>query len=192
MGGSLTFFAVVRGPLGAGKTTVSERVAAAVGGHRVGIDEILERHDLEEWRDGYISESSFLRANDYAAARAVELLGQGTPAVVDGNFYWKSVVEDLLGKLPYPHAVFTLKVPLSVCIARDARRDPPHGADGARAVFAKVTSFEFGFPIDAAGTIEAAVGSILDVLEREGLAKRAGRPASEGRGSYPPDSTSRR
>jgi adenylate kinase family enzyme len=37
----------VRGPLGAGKTTLSDRPAKALGGRHIAIDRILPENDLE-------------------------------------------------------------------------------------------------------------------------------------------------
>lgn len=68
--------------------------------------------------------------------------------IFDGNFYWKSQIEDLIQRLSYPHHVFTLKAPVEVCIARDKERGETHGADAARVVHNKVSSFDYGTIID--------------------------------------------
>ena len=60
--------------------------------------------------------------------------------------------------------MFTLKVPLEVCIARDAQRKPPHGADAVRAVYAKVMEFDYGIVIDATKPIEECVNDIFTFL----------------------------
>jgi tRNA uridine 5-carbamoylmethylation protein Kti12 len=140
---------IVRGPLGIGKTTISKALVEEIGGRYVSVDEILEEYDLEQWDEVYISEASFLRSNAIVARRARRWLAKGTPVVVDGNFYYASQVLDLVGRLPGPSTVFTLTAPLELCVARDAGRERPLGEEGARLVFAKVTSFECGDPIDA-------------------------------------------
>ncbi len=148
-------FLVLRGPLGAGKTTIADAVARSIGGEVVSIDPILERW---EWDGG--SEALFLRANEVAATIARGRLEAGVPVVFDGNFYWRSAIDDLLERLPFPHAVFSLKAPIEVCIERDGRRPHSYGEAETRAVFAKVVSFEYGIPIDAARPVDALVRDI--------------------------------
>ncbi len=162
----MSYYGIVRGPLGVGKTEVSRRVAAAISGTYVSIDAILEAHDLEEWEAGFLSEGCFLRANAVAAEEVRSAIGRGAPAVIDGNFYWRSAVEDLVGRLPYPHAILTLSAPLEVCVARDARREPPHGAEAAREVYARTSAVRFGRVIDAARPIDTVVGAVLRTLRQ--------------------------
>jgi len=163
----MVFYVVIRGPLGVGKSTVAEKLGGRIGAERISIDRILDEHGLEEWDGGYISQESFLRANARAIERARVFLEQGVPVIFDGNFYWKSQVEDLLIRLDYPHVVVTLKAPLGVCIERDARRTPPHGADAAREVYAKATEFDYGIPVDATRPVGAVVREIISHLPRE-------------------------
>ena len=172
----VAYYVIVRGPLGAGKTTISDELAGRIAASHIAIDEILEKYGLERWDADCISEGSFLEANVIAAAQAMPDLQRGVPVVIDGNFYWKSAVEDLLRRLPFPHLVLTLKVPLSVCVSRDAMRAPPHGAEAAEEVYAKATSFEYGIPLDATGSVGKVVGAALTEL------RRAGMPGVEVRG----------
>ena len=123
----MSFYVIVRGPLGAGKTTVARALAHALRGEAVAIDPILERW---EWVGG--SESLFLRANRVAVGRSLPILSRGVPMVLDGNFYWRSVIEDLQERLSFPHSVFTLKVPLTVCVARDKGRELSYGEESTR------------------------------------------------------------
>ena len=157
---------VIRGPLGSGKSTLSLRLSKRVGGVYISIDRILEENGLEEWHEGYISERSFLRANDFAVRLAQPSLRRGIPVVIDGNFYWQRVVEDLLGRLAYPHVVFTLELPLSFCIARDAGRVPSYGREATKAVFDKTTTFDVGELVDATGTVDATLGLLVQELTR--------------------------
>jgi len=165
----VSFYVVVRGPLGAGKTAVSRGIASAVRGTHVLIDTILDDYRLEEWDEVYISERSFLRANEIAVRQSADLLRGGTPVVFDGNFYYRSVVEDLLFRLDFPHLVVTLKAPLATCVARDAQRLPSLGAEAAREVYAISTSFDYGTLIDATRPLDEVVLSVLAELRRVGL-----------------------
>ncbi len=89
-----TFYVIVRGPLGAGKTTVSKELSRRYNAAHISIDEILEKFNLEEWEHDHISETSFLSANEIAVKEAKEYLYSGKPVIFDGNFYFRRVVVD--------------------------------------------------------------------------------------------------
>jgi predicted kinase len=155
-----SFFVVVRGPLGIGKSTVSKSLATKISVEYISIDQLLDDHGL--WVSGRLSE--FLRANDFAVQQARGSLERGVPVIFDGNFYWKTPIEDLVRRLGYRHFVITLRAPVNVCIERDAGRANPLGAIAARQVYAKSTRFEFGIEVDATRPVEVVVGDIARYL----------------------------
>lgn len=158
----MSYYIIIRGPLGSGKTTVARKLAKALDAEYIAVDIILDEHDLTgDHEDGYISQKSFLKTNEIVTPKAHELLSRGKIVIFDGNFYWKSQIEDLIQKLNYPHYVFTLKVPLQVCIERDSGRKNPHGADAATAVYKKSTSFDYGIKIDAAKPLDTIIDRIM-------------------------------
>jgi predicted kinase len=159
-----TFYLVVRGPLGAGKTTVARAVASAEGAEVVSIDAILESF---EWDGG--SEALFLRANGPAVEQARSWLDRGIPVVFDGNFYWASVIDDLADRLPGLHEVVTLRAPIEQCIERDRRRPLSYGAAATREVFDKVARVDRGVSIDASGTREETVAAVRQQLRDRGF-----------------------
>jgi predicted kinase len=154
------YYVLVRGPLGVGKSTVSELLANQIGGQVISIDQILEEHHL--WESG--ARSEFLTANEFAAEQGRALLLRGIPVIFDGNFYWEEQIENLVGRLNFRHYVFTLAAPLAVCIERDQRREKPHGRAAAKAVYAKATAFDWGIGIDATGPLDATVEEIVSHL----------------------------
>jgi predicted kinase len=170
----MSYYLLIRGPLGSGKTTVSQRLASILGAEYISLDRILA--DRRLWEAGRLRE--FLQADKIAAGRAVKWLAEGTPVIFDGNFYWKTQIKDLIGRLDYPHTVFTLEAPLSVCVARDSRRVPPHGSQATREVFAKSTRFEYGIGIDARPSVYRVVTKILARLPTNPRPVRSRRPRS--------------
>jgi hypothetical protein len=97
--------------------------------------------------------------------------------VIDGNFSWRTAVDDLVARLRFPHVVFTLKVPLSVCLPRDAGRRAPLGSDAVREVYEKATTFDYGVGVDATGAVEDVVARM--VQELKGSRVRELRPGVE-------------
>lgn len=163
---------LVRGPLGVGKSTVSEALARALGGQHISIDRILDERRLERWDEDRIALESFLNANRFAVQEAQLTMDAGHPVIFDGNFYWKEQITDLTQRLPGPTCVFTLSAPLDVCIARDRLRPQPEkgreakggdqlGEDAAAAVFRLVGEVRYGIEVDATGPVEGIVAQIL-------------------------------
>ena len=60
--------------------------------------------------------------------------------------------------------VFTLRVPLEVCIQRDAHRNVVFGERAVRLVYKKSTEFQSGVEIDATGDLGAVIDSIIEIL----------------------------
>ena len=183
----MTYYVVVRGPLGVGKSTVSRRLANIIGADHILIDRILEERGLEEWDEDRTSLRSFLRANTFAIARAHEGLKRVRPTVFDGCFYWNEQLDDLTQRLDFPHYGFTLEAPLSVCVARDRTRPLPKkgdepragdqlGAEACEAVYGLVTQIRYGTPVDATGSVDRTVAAILSHLPAPA---RAGQPSVE-------------
>ena len=156
------FYVIIRGPLGCGKSTIAEKVAKIIKAEYVSIDRVLDENKLTEQReDGYISQNSFLKANEIICQKIRPLLEKGARAVIDGNFYWKSQIDDLIKRLDFPCYVFTLKAPLKICIERDKHRVKTHGKDAAQAVYKKAVEFDYGIAIDVNRDLETCIKDIL-------------------------------
>jgi predicted kinase len=158
------YYLIIRGPLGIGKTTISEKLAEQLNGEYISIDRILNDNKIKEWEKGYISEASFLKANDMAVLKARPALCNGKPAIFDGNFYHKSQIEDLIKKLDFKYFIFTLKAPLAICIERDSKREKPLGAKAAEEVHRKTSEFDEGIVLDTENKTENQV--IEEILRR--------------------------
>lgn len=163
----MSYYVIIRGPLGCGKTTIARRLAKTIDAKYFAVDRVLDEYNLtKDKEESYISQKSFIKANKIVAPKAKKVLDRGVPVIFDGNFYWKSQIDDLINKLDFPHYVFTLKVPLEVCIERDKNRNKIHGEDAARAVYKKSTEFDYGTVINITKSVEESVEEILSYLPK--------------------------
>ena len=163
----MSFYIIIRGPLGCGKSSISKKLSKIINAKYFGIDNILAENNLEnDWEKGYISQKSFKKANEILVPQAQKILNMGKSVIFDGNFYWKSQVEDLIAKLNYPHYVFTLKAPLELCIERDKNRKKSCGEDATKAVFNKTTEFDLGINIDVSKSLQECLNEISSYLPK--------------------------
>ncbi len=163
----MSFYIIIRGPLGCGKSTIAERLSKILNAKHFAVDRVLDEHDLTKDKEaGYISQRSFIKANEIIIPQARRILNRGKPVIFDGNFYWKSQVEDLIDRLDFPHHVFTLKAPLEICIARDKERTKTHGEDAARAVYKKAAEFDYGTVIDINRPLDECIKALLSHLPK--------------------------
>lgn len=157
----MSYYVIIRGPLGVGKSTVSAALAESIGAQVISIDAIADK----EWDGGSVG--LYLKANLVAARLAQRALGTGTPVVIDGCFYWKTQISDLERRLNLPHEVVTLAAPLSVCIERDSKRKISFGSEAVEHVYRKTSRFAYGTAIDAVQSVRSAVKEIRSHLPRD-------------------------
>lgn len=161
----MVFYIIIRGPLGCGKSTVAQKLSKKLNAKYFAIDRVLDKYDLtKDKEEGYISQKSFKKANEIITPKAKEVLKKGTLVIFDGNFYWKSQMDDLISRLDFPHHVFTLKAPLEVCIERDRQRGKTHGEMATKVVYKKSTEFDYGIIIDISKPLDEAVEEIISYL----------------------------
>ena len=147
----MNYYVIIRGPLGCGKTTIAKALIKKIGATLFEVDDNFAKYpnSIKEPREkGYISQKTFLKINKIMIPEAQKTLDMGKIVVFDGNFYWKSSVEDLIKKLKYPHYVFTLAASLEKCVYRDANRKNKLGKDAVKAVYKKTNSFDYGIKIN--------------------------------------------
>ena len=163
----MSYYIIIRGPLGCGKSTISEELSKRINGKHFAIDRVLDDNNLlGDKEDGYVSQKSFKKANEIACKDAIPILKKGKPIVFDGNFYWKSQVDDLIERLDFPHYIFTLKAPLKVCIDRDSKRNKTHGEMAAKVVHKKSTEFDHGTLIDVTKPLQDCLNEIISYLPK--------------------------
>ena len=102
----MMYYIIIRGPLGCGKSTIAEKLSKILNAKYFAVDRILDKHDLTKDKEaGYISQKSFIKANKIIAQEAKRILDSGKSVVFDGNFYWKSQIEDLIKRLVFQHHI---------------------------------------------------------------------------------------
>ena len=154
----MSYFIIIRGPLGVGKSTVSKKLADFLDGIYISIDSVLEKHDLDKIEnEESIPIKNFLAGNDIIIPEIKQGITKNTPVVIDGNFYHSEQIEHLIEQVPYNHYVFTLKAPLETCIKRDQNRTKPCGRDAATAVHNLVSRFDYGQMINTQNLDEKSV-----------------------------------
>ena len=163
----MSFYIIIRGPLGCGKSTIAKKISKILKAKYFAVDIILDEYGLTNNKEaGYISQKSFKKANEIISPQVKNVLDKGISIVFDGNFYWKSQIEDLISRLSFPHYVFTLKSPLEVCIKRDTERRKTYGEDSTRAVYKKSTEFDYGTIINVNKPLEVCIKDIISYLPK--------------------------
>ncbi|MBW3014864.1 AAA family ATPase [Candidatus Woesearchaeota archaeon] len=135
---------IIRGAMGVGKTSVAKKVAEKLGFEYVSIDKLLEENGLDKVEGKSIPLENFLKVNS--------MIPRDKDVVVDGNFYFKEVIEDLGADL-----VFTLHASFEECVRRDKGREVTLYDEGAKAYYDFCNRFEFGIKIDTDDKAESKV-----------------------------------
>ena len=163
----MSFYIIVRGPLGCGKSAIAKKLSKILKAECISIDSVLHENNLTKEREnGYISQKSFLKANEIISPEVKSLLEKGIHVVIDGNFYWKSQIDDLIKRLDFPHYVFTLKAPLNVCIERDSKSTKPNGKDATKTVYKKSVEFDYGIVVDVNRSFQECIKGILSRIPK--------------------------
>jgi thymidylate kinase len=162
----MPYFIIIHGPLGSGKSTNAEKLAKTLKAERVALDQVLSDNNLDqlEPNSACIPAINFIKALDLIIPSTKQSLENGQIVIFDGCFYHQEVLEHLTQNLNFPHYIFTLKVPIDICIERDRLREKTLGEDAARAVHNLVSGHDFGVLIDADTSLEETHKVILSHL----------------------------
>ncbi len=164
----MSYYIIIRGPLGSGKSTISEKLASTLDAKYFGLDEVLEKNGLDKMPPDApcISAENFIKANNIILPEAKALLTGGKVVIFDACFYHKEVIEHLIQNLPFEHYVFTLKAPVELCIKRDKERNKHHGEGAAYAVHSLVSRFDYGTSIDVNKSLDDTIQNIMSCLPK--------------------------
>lgn len=115
--------------------------------------------------DKWIPLHKFLKADKIMIPKFKDKLDKGKNIVLDGNFYHKGQIEDLVMGLDFPNFVFTLKAGLKECVKRDKTRSGELGEQATSDVFKLVSAFDYGMIINTEGkTPNTIVNEIISYL----------------------------
>lgn len=144
----MSYYIIIRGPAGVGKTIIGEKLAEKLNGQLISFDMVLDENGL-----GYVPGEecvpgeNFFKANKIVFSLADNELKKGEIVVIEGNFYHISPLEDLIDQLDYPHFVFTLKASVNECVERDKTRKGI-GEKRIKDVYNLVSRFDYGQIVD--------------------------------------------
>jgi len=165
----MSYLVIIRGPLAVGKSTVARKLAYLLKGKHISVDDLLEKYNLDkiDKKEGCIPLKNFLQLNEKILPRIKNLLAKGTFVVIDGNFYHKEQIENLIKSiLPNQSCVFTLKASLNDCIQRDKNRKKCYGIKATKAVYELVSKVHCGKKILTSNkTAEQVANEIVCYLQ---------------------------
>jgi shikimate kinase len=161
----MSYHIIIRGPLGVGKSTIARALAKRLGAFYIAMDDVLKEHGLDVLGNRTcIPAENFIKADELVLPQAKAELKKRV-VIFDGCFYHMEQLRHLEWALPSKHVIFDLKAPLALCIQRDSKREKPYGEAATKAVFALVSRFDYGVPIDTKGkTAAMCVEEILKML----------------------------
>jgi dephospho-CoA kinase len=164
----MSYFIIIRGSAGVGKSTISKLLAERIKAEIIHFDKVVKSLGMDYIPgDKWISLDKFLKADKIKISEFRDKLEKGINLIIDGNFYYKEQIEDLVNSLDFPNYIFTLKADLQECIKRDKTRDGELGEQATTDVFKLVSAFDYGTDIDTNGKTSAEIiGEIISSLPK--------------------------
>jgi len=164
----MSYYILIRGPLGIGKTTISKLLSKKLKAKYFSMDKILADNKLDDRGDEpCIPAKNFVKANEIILPQVKKYLNKGNIAVLDGCFYHKEQISHLEKNLKFKEVALDLKAPVKTCIERDSKRKKVYGEGAAYAVYSLVSKFNYGRAINTKGKSEKqVVKEILDHLPK--------------------------
>jgi broad-specificity NMP kinase len=148
----MSYFIIIRGSAGVGKSTISKLLAENIKAEIIHFDKVMKSLEMDYiLGDKWIPLDKFLKADKIKIPEFRDKLEKEINLIIDGNFYHKEQIEDLINNLEFPNYIFTLKADLQECIKRDKSRDGELGEKATTDVFKLVSAFDYGTVIDTNG-----------------------------------------
>jgi len=156
------YFIIIRGSASVGKSTISKLLAEKINAEIIHFDKVMKSLGMDYIPgDKWIPLDKFLKADKTKIPEFKEKLEKGISLIIDGNFYHKEQIEDLVNSLDSQNFIFTLKADLKECVKRDKTRKSELGEQATTDVFNLVSAFDYGINID---TNEKTPAEIVDEI----------------------------
>ncbi len=165
----MKYYIIIRGPAGAGKTTIAGKLAGKIKGRHVCFDKIMRKNGLDKIEGKGIKQANFIKVNELVIPGALKMLKKNRVVVFDGCFYHRPQLRHLIKNLPYRHFVFTLRASLEDCIKRDGKRKGSSkiGKRNVEAVHELCSKFDYGTVVNTEGkTAEQTTAEITSRLPK--------------------------
>lgn len=153
---------IIRGPLGVGKTTVSQLLSKNLHLEYLSLDHIVDDNKLVSANSDGIPLESYLKANQIILDFAKK---SENSFIIDGCFYYQEQIDDIVKKFDNDVEIFTLTSHVDKCIERDSKREKVYGENSARFVHMVTTKIQAGHKIDNTDlTVEETVEKIMEKI----------------------------
>jgi len=145
----MAYITIIRGTASVGKSTISKELAREIKAKVYHYDRIMKGFGFnyipgEKW----IPLDKFLKADDVMIPKFKKRLEKGENLILDGNFYHKEQINNLIEKLDFKHFVFTLHASLDACVKRNVERGGKMAKEVIKEVFDVMPEYDYGIKIE--------------------------------------------
>lgn len=135
---------IIRGPAGVGKTTITKKLAKEINAKYFSFDKIMESNKLDHIVGDGIPSKNFIKANKII----LHLIKEEKRIILDGCFYRKKQISNLLKNLKTKVYIFTLNTTILECTKRNKKRKNPLKNYDVEQVHNLVSKLKIGINID--------------------------------------------
>jgi len=163
-----SYFLIVRGPAGVGKSTISKLVSEKINAKVYHYDRIMKGFGYnyipgEKW----VPLHKFISADKKMIPKFVNLLEKESNLILEGNFYHVEQINNLVSKINFLSVVVTLKGSLETCIKRNKDRGEKMAREVIEEVYSIMPEFKEGIHIDTDDKdVEKIVDEIMNHLDK--------------------------
>jgi len=160
----MSFYILIRGPAGSGKTTIAKELSKIYNAHHICIDTIKHKLGLKH------SEVEKIEANKKIIKEAKDYLKQGRIVIIDEVLYYPKQLSQL-ENISYPSYLFSLNTSLSCCLKRNEKRREEEGRtlsdNNVKLVHNLVSKLKKGIEINTENkTIKQTIQEIITYLPK--------------------------